>query len=200
MYRWRSLSDLERIALTEWRQSQKLPKHSPPHLKGEGTCLLTAACYEHEPVIGANVGRMLSFSEELTALVGSFAEAIHAWVVLPNHYHILLTTPDLKATLKAVGQLHGRTSFRWNGEDNRRGRKVWFNAADRVMRSEGHFWSTMNYIHHNPVRHGYVKRWQDWPFSSALNYLMEVGDEKAKENWQNFPLKDYGAGWDEPTL
>ncbi len=68
------------------------------------------------------------------------------------------------------------------------------------MRSEAHFWATMNYIHHNPVRHGYVSKWQDWPFSSAREYLESVGETTAADTWRNFPLKDYGAGWDEPSL
>jgi len=26
------------------------------------------------------------------------------------------------------------------------------------MRNDAHFWATMNYVHHNPVPHGYVQR------------------------------------------
>jgi putative transposase len=43
------------------------------------------------------------------------------------------------------------------------------------MKSERHFWVTLNYVHHNPVHHGYVKRWLDWPWSSARQYLAETG-------------------------
>ena len=53
------------------------------------------------------------------------------------------------------------------------------------------------YIHNNPVRHGYVKKWQEWPFSSAPEYLAAVGREQATAWWQEYPLLDYGAGWDE---
>ncbi|MGN6368813.1 MAG: hypothetical protein ACTHN5_11175 [Phycisphaerae bacterium] len=68
------------------------------------------------------------------------------------------------------------------------------------MRSENHFWATMNYIHHNPVRHGYVERWQDWPWSSAGEYLRSIGEEEAKRIWNTFPLKDFGKGWDDPAM
>jgi putative transposase len=68
------------------------------------------------------------------------------------------------------------------------------------MRSEAHFWSTMNYIHHNPVRHHYVKSWLEWPFSSAHAFLESVGRKEAAALWQMYPVGNYGAGWDEPEL
>ena len=34
------------------------------------------------------------------------------------------------------------------------GRKVFFRAVERAMRSDRRFWATLNYVHHNPVHHG----------------------------------------------
>ena len=91
----------------------------------------------------------------------------------------------------------GRLSFEWNGEEHTRGRQVWCGAAERYMRNDAHFWATMNYVHNNPVHHGYVERWQDWPFSSAQEYLAEMGREFAEKTWREYPILDYGKGWDE---
>jgi putative transposase len=52
------------------------------------------------------------------------------------------------------------------------------------------------YVHHNPVHHGYVRRWQDWPWSSARQYLETVGPEEAKRIWLTYPILDYGKKWD----
>jgi putative transposase len=68
------------------------------------------------------------------------------------------------------------------------------------MRNETHVWVTLNYIHHNPVRHGYVDKWQDWPFSSAREFIVKEGLEKVKTIWNDYPLYDYGKGWDDPEL
>lgn len=68
------------------------------------------------------------------------------------------------------------------------------------MRTDSHFWATLNYVHHNPVRHGYVQHWQDWIFSSALDYLAEIGHVEALKIWKEYPLLDYGKGWDDPCL
>jgi putative transposase len=65
------------------------------------------------------------------------------------------------------------------------------------MKSERHFWATINYIHHNPVKHGYVQHWQDWPFSSAAAYLESVGRKEAERVWHEYPITEYGKGWDE---
>jgi len=54
----------------------------------------------------------------------------------------------------------------------------------------------MNYVHNNPVHHGYVDRWTDWPWSSAEKYLEAVGRDRASEIWREYPLLDYGKKWD----
>jgi putative transposase len=68
------------------------------------------------------------------------------------------------------------------------------------MKSERHFWATLNYVLHNAVRHSYVERWQDWPYSSAAQYLEEVGREEAERRWREYPVLDYGNDWDPPEL
>jgi putative transposase len=64
------------------------------------------------------------------------------------------------------------------------------------MRSERHYFATLNYIHHNPVKHGYVTKWQDWPFSSGREYLEKIGVDEASRIWRGFPVLDYGKEWD----
>ena len=117
-------------------------------------------------------------------------------MVLPNHYHILVKTDDVLEILKSVGQLHGKTSYLWNGEENKRGRQVWHGAAEHGIKSERHFWAAINYIYNNPVKHGYVKKWSDWPFSSFDSYLNDVGREEAEEIWREYDISDMGKEWD----
>src|SRR5262249_27483165 len=114
--------------------------------------------------------------------------------------HALVETSKIRGLLREIGLLHGRSSFTWNGEESTRGRKVFFRAADRAIRSERHYWATLNYVHHNPVHHGYVAQWPEWPWSSALEYLKQTDPEEAKRIWRDYPLKDYGRGWDDPSM
>ena len=200
-YLWRKLAPDQREQLMAWRKHQGLPWHRPPHRAGEHTRHhVTAACYEHEPWIGSSRERMESFTEMLLAVLEASRAQVHAWCVLPNHYHLLVESGDILGLLAALGKLHGKTSFQWNGEEQLRGRQVWCGAAERYMRNDAHFWATLNYVHHNPVHHGYVERWQDWPFSSALEYLAEMGREFAEQTWNAYPILEYGKGWDEPEM
>jgi putative transposase len=104
------------------------------------------------------------------------------------------------AVLAELGKMHGRLSFAWNGEEKTRGRQVWCGAVERYMRNDAHIWATINYVHHNPVHHGYVERWQDWPFSSAREYLDAMGKPRAEELWREYPILDYGKGWDDAKM
>ena len=198
MYRWRKLSAEDREALLAWRRRLERPWHSPPHFtEGPADFHLTAACYEHAPIVGHSPERMGDFCEALLSTLTGSRATVHAWCVLPNHYHLLLRVSELRQVLQDLGRLHGRTSFKWNGEEALRGRAVWTAPADRVMRSEAHFRATVNYIHHNPVKHSWVERWQDWPFSSASSWLAHVGREEALRLWKAYPILDYGSGWDD---
>jgi REP-associated tyrosine transposase len=200
-YLWRKLTVKQRVSLLAWRKQRGFPWHSPPHaFKGQGTYHVAAACLDHAPHIGQTVERIGQFCCDLLAALAPVTTGIHAWCVLPNHYHLLISVPDLRGTTAALGQLHGRTSFRWNQDENTRGRQVWHAAADRFMRGDRHFWATMNYIHHNPVHHGYVKRWQDWPYSSAHDFLAGLSQAEAERIWREYPVKDYGKGWDDPQM
>lgn len=135
---------------------------------------------------------------DLLSLCSEFGAKLFAWCILPNHYHLLIQTNKIKEFQSvALGKFHGSTSFRWNAEDSSRGRKTWYRSFERPMKSNRHFWASLNYIHHNPVKHGYVSRWQNWVYSSAANYLESVGREKAMEIWRGFPILDYGKDWDD---
>ena len=154
----------ERERLLDYRRTQNLPWHSPPHrtLGFTGQYFVTAACYEHAAIIGKSPERLTKCEQQILHACAQQASQIYGWCVLPNHYHVLLSCLDLSALTQALGHFHGRSSFRWNAEDGARGRKVWFRCFDREIRSERHFWATMNYINHNPVHHGLVDKWQDW--------------------------------------
>jgi len=201
-YRWRQLNLRQRAELLAWRQARGQPWHSPPHRPNFGHLRfhLAAACYEHQSYIGHNPERMDAFARDLLGVFTIHCRQTFAWCVLPNHYHALVEAPDILGLLHELGQFHGRTSYAWNGEEQARGRKVFYRAVERAMRSDRHFHATLNYVHHNPVHHGYVARWTDWPWSSATEYLTQMKPEEAKRIWHEYPIKDYGKGWDDAEL
>jgi putative transposase len=200
-YIWRKLTHRQQEELLTWRKRQGLPWHRPPHRAGEKVRYhVTAACFEHRMFIGYSRDRMESFCSNLLGILANRNALIHAWCVLPNHYHALIETKVILDVLTDLGRMHGRLSFDWNGQEHLRGRQVWCGAAERYMRNDRHFWATINYVHNNPLHHGYVQRWQDWPYSSATEYLAEMGRGEAARIWKQYPVLDYGKEWDEPGL
>ena len=198
MYNWRKLTAVQRQEVLALRRGRNLPWHSPPHLDLEGVhqYLVSAACFDHAAIIGASSDRMTEFEAELLTICNDVCLAVHGWCILPNHYHLVVKTELIKELRRALGMFHGRSSFAWNGEEQRRGRQVWYNCFERPIKSRRHFWATLNYVHHNPVHHGYVERWQDWPWSSAALFLENVGKTKAVEIWNEYPILDFGKKWD----
>ena len=186
--------------MLEYRIGQHFPWHSPPLLFKEGRFHLSAACFEHQSHIGRDLGRLADFSQRLLERVKENESPVFAWCVLPNHFHLLVETDDPRYSKKEIGKLHGLTSREWNQEENTVGRTVWHRCADRKIRNERHYWATINYIHNNPVHHGYASTWTDWPFSSAADFIAQAGREKAVSIWRDYPVWDYGKGWDDPGL
>ena len=158
--------------------------------------MLSGACFEHKHVL-ADAARLTEFGD---ALVEGFKHGasgtLHAWVVLPNHWHILRRV-DLAQFRKWIGRLHNEKATQWNREDSTPGRKVWHRFSDRWIRGERHFYASLNYIHGNPVKHGYVADSSAWPWSSLHEYLDQFGREQLVKWWREFPVGDYGKGWDD---
>jgi putative transposase len=199
MYDWRNMTPHEREETLALRKEWQRPWHTPPHrISSFGDAyLITAACYEHQAYIGLSASRLADFEAQLTEVLGRSCHVIQAWAILPNHYHVLVRTKQVLQSLKDLGLLHGRTSFRWNKEEGLRGRHVWHSAAETAIKSERHWLATINYIHHNPVKHQYVEKWQDWPFSSAANFLNSIGRQEVETLWKEYPINTYGQGWDD---
>lgn len=156
MYEYRKLTPAQRADIVRERLAKGFPPHSPPHpIRDQTYYLLTAACYEHALHMRLPKRRqqVLDLLFERFTMRGM---EIRAWVVLPNHYHLLASVTDFDALGDLFRSTHGPTSRQWNLEDKTPGRKVWFRFADRAIRSERHYHTTLNYIHYNPVKHGWA--------------------------------------------
>ena len=79
MYIWRKLNNKQRDELLKFRLSSKSPWHSPRHVEGwNGRYLLTAACYEHQNIVGLSPARMGDFSEQLLKILGTYSQEMYA--------------------------------------------------------------------------------------------------------------------------
>ena len=100
---------------------------------------------------------------------------IDAWVVLPDHMHCLWTLPPGDADFPLRWRMiKARFSRRVAHPDDRRAsllrrreagvwqRRYW----EHTIRDDGDYAAHVDYIHFNPVKHGFVEHPAAWPFSS----------------------------------
>ncbi len=197
MYNYRRLTPEERAKLIEDRLSCGYPPHEPPHPVHDRTLyLLTASCYGHQCIINSPERRR----ELLDAIFEHFLSAgmeIAAWVILPNHYHLIADAVNLAELGQVFRAIHGATARYWNLADEQAGRKVWYRYTDRAIRSERHYFTTLNYIHYNPVKHGWASLPYAWPHSSVHWYLQHMGRDWLRDLWTSYPVRDYGRDWDD---
>jgi REP element-mobilizing transposase RayT len=91
---------------------------------------------------------------------------LHAFVVMANHVHVLLT--PLIPMRRLTNSLKGATARHANRILGRTGRRFWqIESFDHWVRNEAQFQRIRLYIEYNPVKAGLVTRPEDWPWSSA---------------------------------
>jgi putative DNA methylase len=89
-----------------------------------------------------------------------------AWVVMPNHVHLLIF--PLVSVPLLMRWLKGSTARGANQILGRTGRPFWQDESfDRYLRAASHLQRTMAYIEQNPVSAGLVRSAEHWPWSSA---------------------------------
>ena len=100
---------------------------------------------------------------------------IDAWVVLPEHMHCLWTLPpsdtDFPSRWQAIKAAFSRAvptvSDRRVSLVRKREAGIWQRRYwEHTIRDERDFASHMDYIHFNPVKHGFTAHPADWPISS----------------------------------
>ena len=90
-----------------------------------------------------------------------------AWVVMPNHVHVMIEMFHKYPVAGIVKSWKSFTAARINRLLGRAGRFWARDYFDRYIRNVEHYNNAVHYIHMNPVKAGLVTKPEDWPFSSA---------------------------------
>ncbi len=90
-----------------------------------------------------------------------------AWVIMPNHVHILIQPLEGHPVAEIMQTLKSFTSHEANKILERKG-SFWFKEYfDRYIRNPLHFQATVKYIEENPVKARLCANPEDWKFSSV---------------------------------
>jgi putative transposase len=140
---------------------------------------LTVPGYPHHIIQrGNNRQPIFSSRADYETLLGLLDEharqakvAIHAYVLMSNHFHLLATPDDpngIPRTMQSVGrryvryfnQTQGRTGTLWEGR-----------YRSTLIQAERYLLACMAYIDLNPVRAGLTETAGDYPWSSYSHYV-----------------------------
>ena len=110
-------------------------------------------------------------SSHLRDWIGPHGISLHAWVVMSNHVHLLLTprSEELPRSLAAFKHDIAVEVLRTVAGET----MLWQPGGgyDREIWSHQHFWKTFEYIHHNPCFAGVAKLPSEWRWSSAREWF-----------------------------
>ena len=124
---------------------------------------------------GLLVDHINALREAVRAVRATRPFHIDAWVVLPDHLHALWTLPprdhDFSTRWRLIksrfAQALPKEERRSATRQQRGERAIWSRRFwEHTIRDETDYARHFDYIHINPVKHGYVEQLADWPYSS----------------------------------
>ena len=104
-----------------------------------------------------------------SARVETYGWRLHAFVLMNNHEHLFVETPE--ANLSAGMQyLNGSYTSYFNRRHRRVGHLFQGRFKGHLVEEEGYFLEVSRYLHLNPVRARLVGQPEAWPWSSWAGY------------------------------
>ena len=95
---------------------------------------------------------------------------VWAWVLMPNHVHLILVPADVDGLRRALSAVHRRIAGHIHARLKRTGH-FWQGRFGCVAMDEAHLGAAVRYVALNPVRARLVERAAEWPWSSVHAHL-----------------------------
>lgn len=114
------------------------------------------------------------FSNNLAEISEIHQIKVHAFVLMPNHFHLLISTPvdDLGTAMQRFISSVTKTM---NLKSGRTGRVFGARYNWSLINTDGYFDYALKYVYRNPVKANLVSRVEDYPFSS-IGKVLEMSD------------------------
>ena len=142
---------------------------------------LTFSCYRRRPNF-VSVRSRTVFQSALERVRKHHTLCVYGYVVMPEHVHLLVNEPEIGSLAQAMQSLKQGVARRLA----LRAKDSFWQARyyDFNLWSECKFTEKLPYIHRNPVKHGLVKRPEDWAWSNFRHYLNgEEGPVEIESQW-----------------
>ena len=138
-----------------------------------GTCFFTVVTARRRPIFADEKAiELLREAFRHVRLRRPFT--IVAMVVLPDHLHCLWTLPSGDSDYSTRWRLiKSRVTRHYEScHDRQPHRTIWQPRYwEHTISDEEDYWRHVEYIHYNPVKHGYVHRPSEWPYSTFMRFV-----------------------------
>jgi putative transposase len=114
------------------------------------------------------------FVAVLHEAVGTFALRVSAYCLMPNHYHLLVQTPDANLD-RCMRHINGIYTQRYNRAHGLDGTLFRGRYKATVVAEDPYLLQLVRYIHRNPVRAGMAENAGRYEWSSHKGYLSRNG-------------------------
>ena len=152
-----------------------------PHRTGPGrTYFVSSATWERRELFRVpQVAEILV--QRILACRDKGAYQLHEFVVMPNHFHILLTPGETTSLEKVVQLIKGGSSHEIQ-QQTRNKMEIWqVGFHDWTIRDGEDYKAKVGYIHMDPVQARLAERPEDWTFGSASGkFVLDPVPEKFK--------------------
>jgi len=149
-------------------ETYKTYSHTPPHLYRPGAkYFITASTFRKKKLFDDKAKEKL-FSSLLKSCKNNGWE-LEDWVILDNHYHMMLTAPQDKMNLsKFIAEYHKFTAIfiKKNNPEAISLPRIFDNYWDACISYEKSYYARLNYIYYNPVKHGCTQKAEDYIWGS----------------------------------
>lgn len=174
-----------------------IQRHRPPHIYLDDTYYFVTIGTFQKMFLFNSYGKKSLIRSALEISIKKHSYLLKTWVILSNHFHILFKTSKGQLLPRFLSGITGKSAIELNKLDKSAGRRCWYQYWDRCIRNKRDFCTRINYIHYNPVKHGYVTRMEDYTFSSYRSYLKNKGQQWITACFMEFPIKDFFIEEDE---
>ena len=158
--------------------------HTPPHLYRPGAkYFITASTFARARILDDKVKEKLL--QSLMEACRNYTWELEDWVILDNHYHIMVTSSEDRTNLSAfVNEYHKFTALfiKKNAITTTSLPKIFNNYWDTCITFEKSYYARLNYLYHNPVKHGYVKNAEDYIWGSYYHRYRRTKEYVEKLN------------------
>ncbi len=138
---------------------------------------VTSRGNERKNIVRSDQDREL-FLRVLAQTIEDYNVVCHAWVLMDNHYHLLIETPEANLS-KAMRHLNGVYTQKHNRGNRRVGHLFQGRYKAILVEKGSHLLELCRYVVLNPVRAKMAKHPKEWKWSS---YHATAGRDK-KEPW-----------------